>query len=204
MWILVAMSIVFAAVMAGVMMVSFYVERRSPQNKLQTVVAFSCDLTPAATQPMLPFSANRAQRRAQKATGEVIKLSSTQIHPSVPRTLDKAQLGLDVVNMGNYPISCILFSATTEIEEFEPPRSKFPKNPYLIPARGGRIRLSDNAIDMEQHTCGRLLGKMDVVLKYGYPGKEIYEIHTECKVNMIMEHHGFLSQIIADFTKQAT
>jgi len=86
MWILVAMSIVFAAVMAGVMMLSFYLERRSPLNKLQTVVAFSCDLTPAATQPTLPFSANRAQRRAQKATGEVIKLSPTQINPSVSRT----------------------------------------------------------------------------------------------------------------------
>jgi hypothetical protein len=87
--------------------------------------------------------------------------------------------------MGNYPISCILFSATTQIEEYEPPRSKFPKNPYLIPPGGGRIRLSDDAIEMEQHPCGRILGKMDTLLKYGYPGKEIYEIQTECRLILL-------------------
>jgi hypothetical protein len=202
MWILVAMSIVFAMVMLGLTSLTLYLERRSPINKLQTAVGFACDLTPAITQPQLPFGSNRSQRRAQKSIGDVVTLSPTQLNPNVSRTIDKAQLALDVVNNAPYPISCFISSASTNIEGFEPPRSTFPKPPYLIPVRG-YIRFSDDIIDMEQHPCGRLLGSMDMILKYGHPGKEIHEIHITCKVTIVMEHYGFVSQLTSDFTKQA-
>jgi hypothetical protein len=38
MWILVAMAVVFAMVMMGVVFLTTYLERRSPVNKLQTTV----------------------------------------------------------------------------------------------------------------------------------------------------------------------
>jgi hypothetical protein len=202
MWILVAMSIVFAMVMMGLVALTAYLERRSPINKLRATVAFACDLTPATTQPQLPFGSNRLQKRAQKSIGDVITLSSTQLNPNVPRTLDKAQFGIDIVNRAPYPISCFLFSASTSIDGLDPPRSTFPKPAYLIPV-GGYARFCDDAIDMEQRPCGRLLGTMDMILKYGHPGRENNEIHMDCKVTVVMEHYGFVSMLQSDFTKQS-
>src|SRR5690349_14707452 len=91
MWILVSMSVVFAFVTMGFAIMMLYLERKSPLNKLQSTVIFQCDLTPASTVPRLPF-VNRAQKRAQKSTGDVIALSPTQLDPSVQRTIDRAQL----------------------------------------------------------------------------------------------------------------
>jgi hypothetical protein len=46
-------------------------------------------------------------------------------------------------------------------------------------------------------------GAIDMVLKYGHPGKETNEINITCKVTIVMEHYGFVSQLSFDVTKQA-
>ena len=171
-------------------------ERNNPLNKLQWTVVFQCDLTPAEMQIPGP----RRQRLANKAMGNKIILSPTQIDASVTRTLDKAQLGVELVNIAHLPISCFVYSATTDIEGIIPPRSIFPRPPYIM-APGARIRLCDDAIDMEQHKCERMLGNVDFVIKYGRQGKETCELKIDSKVNIIMEHYGFVGHLVMDFTK---
>ncbi len=196
MWVAMATTLTTMGFAIVVFVIMLQSERNNPLNKLQWIVVFQCDITPATMQPV----GNRRQRLAQRAIGNQVMLSSTQLNPSVSRTIDKGQLGIELLNTANFPISCILFSANTDIEEIVPPRSIFPKAPYLL-APGARIRLCDDPIDMEQHQCGKLLGKVDIVIKYGKPGKESCEIKVDCKVNVIMEHYGFVSQLIMDFTK---
>jgi hypothetical protein len=53
----------------------------------------------------------------------------------------------------------------------------------------------DDSIDMDDRPCGRLVGSVGILIRYGRPGKEIYELHTECNVSIIMEHYGFVGMI---------
>ena len=54
---------------------------------------------------------------------------------------------------------------------------------------------------MEQRECGRLIGNMKILLKYGKPQKENLEYIFEGKVHILMEHYGFVSQLVLDLTR---
>ena len=124
-------------------------------------------------------------------------LSSTQIDPNVSRTIDKAQIGVEITNTAIFPISCFLENAETEIEGEKPPRSKFPKAAVMVPA-GSSMRFMDDAIDMEEFPCQRLAGKMDLSLKYGRPGKEVFELRPKGDLIIVMENSGLVSQILVN------
>jgi hypothetical protein len=188
MWAFVASSIVFMTLMLGMAASLAVRERNSPQNKLIAKAIINRDLTPRES----PLLGNRKQRRAQH--GLQTMLSSTQVTLGVNRTLDKVQVGIEVTNNAHFPISVILESADTEIETEKPPRSHFPKPSAICPA-GTSIRIMDDAITMDEFPCQRLTGKMDMLVKYGNPGNEIFEMHVKGSLDISLEPYGQVNSI---------
>jgi hypothetical protein len=188
MWAFVASSIVFMALMLGMVASLALRERNSPQNKLVAKAVINRDLTPRET----PLIGNRKQRRAQH--GLQTMLSSSQMAFGVNRTLDKVQVGIDVTNNAHFPISLILESADTEIEGEKPPRSHFPKPPAIVPA-GNTVRIVDDMIPMDEFPCQRLTGKMDMLVKYGTPGNEIFELHVTGSLDISLESYGHVNTV---------
>jgi hypothetical protein len=190
MWVMVGTAASFTLVVLGMAGVWLLKQQNTPQNRLVYNVIYQGDLTPA--NPSL--LGNRHQRRTQARRPPHQQLSSTQLDPNVTRTIDKGQLGIEVTNNALFPISCILQSAKSEIEGFEPPRTDYPKLPVVI-AAGQKIRICDEAMQMDQFPCQRLAGEIDLVVKYGLPGKEHFELHVKGPVAVVMEHYGHVSAV---------
>jgi hypothetical protein len=188
MWIIMATSLTAMAVVVCYLIIYLIVERNNPSNKIQWNPIFQVDLTPVK----MPAPGNRSTRRVQKLDDNI--LTTHNLNMNVSRTIDKGQLGLEIINNSPLTISCILMSAETSLQEYEPPRSKFPKPPTTI-LSGGRIRLTDEAFDMNKTPCGSLLGSIDMVIKYGKPGRERYELKVSGAVNVVMEHYGMVSSV---------
>jgi hypothetical protein len=194
MWILMAAALTFMAVTQALLRADELKERKNPEHKLSYVVIFQMDLNEA---PM-PIAGNRQQRRGQIARREPrLILSPIQLNPQVHRNIEKAQLGIEVTNNANFPMSILLYSADTEIGEFSPPRSDFPKKAAVIQAKD-KIRLMDDAIEMDDFPCQKLSGEMDLIVRYGLLGKEHYELRVKGPVLINMEHYGFVSSIMLD------
>lgn len=192
MWVIMASTITFASMTIALFMVDALRERKTPQNKLSTKMGFQCDLTPKT------IMGNRKERRAKAAQHlEPITLSSNQIDPAVSRTIDKGQLGIEVTNNALFPISCILQSATSELEGEFPPRSEYPKSRVIVPA-GSSIRVMDDAIEMDEYPCQKLKGRLDMLVKYGLPGNENFELHIKGSVDVVMQKSGLVSSIVLD------
>lgn len=189
MWVLMAMSLTFMGMTMGLLAGSLYIERKNPLNKLTYTVIFNCDLSPA--RPALLGS--RQQRRAS-GKQQLPDLSPTQLDVHVSRTIDIGQIGAEIVNQATFPISCILEEAETTVEEFQPPRSKFPKGPFLIPARD-KARLADDRIPMDGWPCQKMVGRVHMKIRYGRPGNEKFVLEIDGSVTVIMEHYGFVSQV---------
>ena len=111
------------------------------------------------------------------------------------RTLDKVQVGVEITNNAFFPISCFLESADTEIEGEKPPRSNFPK-PAAICQPGASIRVLDDAIPMDEFPCQRLSGKMDMLIKYGTPGNETFELRIKGTLDVLMESYGQVNAVM--------
>lgn len=191
MWILVGCSLIFMAVTQSLLRADEYRERRNPQNKIKQDVIFQCDLNTAE----VPFIGNRHQRRTQQAVGQPQRiLGSSELNPYVNRTLINGQIGIELTNMSTFPISCFLERAKTDIEGIEPPRSDFPKPPIIIQA-GGKIRVVDDRIELDDMECHRLSANMDLLIKYGLPGKEQFELHVKGPLTINMERWGYVSSI---------
>ena len=124
-------------------------------------------------------------------------ISSSQIVQNVSRTLDKAQIGVELTNNSYFPISVILEKAETEIEGETPPRSAFPKPPGIIDP-GASVRFMDDRIEMDQIPCQHLGGKIDMLIKYGRRGSEKYEMHVKGPVKIQIESNGFVGAIQLD------
>jgi hypothetical protein len=194
MWIVMATTLTAMGTVVTGAVVIYYLERKDPLNKLANFVVFQLDLTRAPRAE----TGNRQQRRGQR-TAEGLMLGSQQVDPRVPRTMDKAQLGVEVTNNSLYPISGFVERAYTEISGFIPPRSAFPKPPYII-LPGQKIRFVDDIIDMEQHPCGKLLGSINMDINYGRAGHEKYSIHVEGRVTITMDEYGLVTWINLDST----
>jgi hypothetical protein len=193
MWALMAGAVTFAMVTVGMLAIMGMRTQLSPQNKLMHKVVFQHDLTPCEA----PLIGTRQQRRAQSKQGEIQMLSKSQIVPNVNRTLDKAQLGVEVTNTSFHPISVILERAETEIEGERPPRSSFPKPPSVIDP-GHSVRVMDDPIEMEQIQCQPIGGKIDMLIKYGHKGATKFELQIRGTVRIQMESNGFVGAILLD------
>lgn len=176
MWIFMATAVAGAAAAVGIQNASTYLERKNPAHKLTIIkTLFNFDLVPVNPP-------NRRHRRAAASEGGA---------PAVPahRHFVKGQLGVEVWNRSSFPISVIVVSADTEIEGLRPPRVKFPKDPVII-APGTTVWVHDEAIDLQNMDCDNLDGRMDVMIKYGLPGKEHFEIRQTGTVEIFMEGFG--------------
>lgn len=200
MWVFVATALVFMAVMQALLRGAELSERKSPLNKLVLIGAHAAiSLTPA---PMpFPPQGNRAQRRAQGTTAppqQPPMLSPAQCAPGVARTIDTVQLGVIVRNVATFPISVLLFSAESEVATLRPPRSAFPKA-AILHSPGSTTFIHDDSIDMEEFPAQRLAGKLKLIIKYGLPGKEKYELKVDGDVDVVMENFGLVTQIGAQW-----
>ncbi len=184
MYVMVAAALAFAAVAQGALRASEYRERKSPLNKLRyNGTIFNFDLVSVTT--------NRKARRTHVAVNTRTKLPST-VEPLV-RELENGQLGVELVNFANFPISLIVHSADTEIEEFTPPRTQYPR-PAITVLPGIPIRVCDTSIPLKGTKCDKLEGKINLKIKYGLPGKEVYDLDIETKrVDVLMHANGFCS-----------
>ena len=192
-WIIMATALTaMATVIAGLAIV-FQMGRKNPANKLQYFIGLGMDLLPEHA----PAAGNRAAVRKAKSVDAVPVLGPTQLQMGVSRKISKAQIGLELVNASHIPISCYTLTATTALDGLEPGRSKYPKPPFLL-IPGARIRMYDDLIDMEQHPAGRKLGHIDMTIRYGHKGRETNELRVAGNVNVIMEHYGFVSQILLE------
>jgi hypothetical protein len=190
MWVMVGTAASFMFVVLAMAGTYALKQQQTPQNRLTYNVVYQGDLTPANP----PLLGNRHQRRSQRRQPHQ-QLSATQLDPHVSRTIDKGQLGIEVTNNALFPISLIFVSAKSEIEGFEPPRTDYPKPPIMI-AAGQKIRVCDEAMEMEQFPCQKLSGELDLFVRYGLPGKERFELHVKGPVSVVMEHYGFVSSVM--------
>jgi hypothetical protein len=189
-WTLVGSSVVFMTTSLGMLGHVAIKEKNTPQNKLLYKPIVNRDMTPREAPPV----GNRHQRLAQKAQHHEQTLSSSQVMFGVNRTLDAIQVGVELTNTALFPISCILVSADTEIEGEKPPRSNFPKAPAICPP-GNTIRMTDDSIPMEEFPCQRLTGKIDMIVKYGMPQNEMFELHIKGGLDIQMESSGIVNMV---------
>lgn len=192
MWIITATSLCLMAVTASYLLIVLIHEKRSPQNKLTYQPVYQQDLDC----PQAPLLGNRQQRRAQAPR----LLTSQELNPEVLRKIEKAQLGVEVYNNSPYPISTILRSSDTSILGERPRRSTFPK-PAAIVGPWSRMRIADDPIDMENAPCQKLSGWLDMVIMYGRPGNEKYELHPKGVLDIALTDYGFLSSITLSFNE---
>ena len=191
MWILMASALVFMAITTAMLNFNILKERNTPANKIQYGVVYNMDLAPAPA----PIAKGSSSRRLAVIDADARMLGPMEIVSDVKRTIQVSQLGIEVFNTATFPMSCILFYADTVIEGATPPRTTFPKPPYVVPA-GGRFRLTDERIAMNNIPCGKLTGTINVILKYGRVGKEKFEVSVKGGVEIVIEDNGKVASLI--------
>jgi hypothetical protein len=108
------------------------------------------------------------------------------------------QLGVEIRNDATFPISVILENAESEMEGLNPPRSKFPKQATIV-VPGMVVRISDEAIEMENMPCQKLIGKLDFKIKYGLPGKERFELHLKATSEIHLQPFGIITAVATNW-----
>jgi hypothetical protein len=177
MWVIMASALVFMAIVVSLYFGASYSIAKTPNNKLRYIGTLVMhDLTPE----------NRLTRRAKSANNSAIL--------TTVRAINKVQIGVQLHNIANFPISVYLKSAETTMQGKAPPRSIFPK-PSVTIVPGNAVILVDDPIDVGGLACGKIEGSMDIAVKYGLPGKEIYELRFKGKVDALFLSNGFLQSI---------
>lgn len=172
MWIIVGSALAFMGTVTGLLRGSEYIERKNPNGKIKFLTtSLGLDLVPLQ-------EPNRAQRRGG---------AQAVVH-TAPRQIDRAQLGAILINDSAFAISVIFESGESEIEGTMPPRSAYPKPPYIA-GPGNIFTLNDTRMSMNNMSCQNLAGKYRFKLKYGLPGKERFELVLSHSVEIQM-HPG--------------
>jgi hypothetical protein len=153
-----------AFVFMAILFASLQLERKNPENKL-TVVG-----------PMVGI--------------DYVKQKSS----NAARRIERAQWMFAIRNDAPFPISIIIESAETEIEELKPPRAKYPKSPVLLGARG-LLNIMDDPIDLRGRQCGNFVGEADFTVKYGYPGKERFVLRIKGAMLAAMLANGGVTSV---------
>jgi hypothetical protein len=121
--------------------------------------------------------------------------------PEVSRKIEKSQIGVEITNAAHFPISVLLTAASTSIGGVTPPRAVFPKGPGIV-GPYNKIRVLDDAMEMDGVPCQRLSGQMDLTIKYGKPGKEKFELNPRGIVDIVMTDFGFVSSVTLGFVAE--
>lgn len=181
MWVIMASTLAFAGMAVGLFTVSAYRQKETPEGKLRyNGTIFNFDL--------FPVPDNRKTRRVTASAGR--RVIPTNVEPLI-RELQYAQLGIELINYADFPMSLIVESADTEVEGKTPPRARYPKPPITV-LPGIPVRVCDDRIDVDRLKCDRLEGKMRIAIKYGRSGKEIHELKIRAqRVDVLMQPNGF-------------
>ncbi len=201
MWIAMASSVVVMAVTSTRIRAAEWAERNNPRHKLvATGVHFAASLLPTdVPEREIGSVGNRSERRSGRAPRHVMPahtLSEGQLQTDVPRELATGQIIVQMKNNAPFPISVALVAAETEVVGKRPPRTSFPKPPSTIPP-GETAGIPDAAIQMDGIPCGRMAGKLDMLLKYGRPGKETIEMRLIADLDIVIEDFGLVSAVIS-------
>jgi hypothetical protein len=175
MWILMATALAFMATMQGLLRASELIERKNPEYKLrflQSAIAIDFD---DQAQP------NRAARR----------IGNQQ---PLPRTINRMQLGVTLHNSAAFPIAVFIEHAESEIEEYKPPRTQYPKPTTIVPA-GSAFTLYDERMLMEHMQCRNIVGKYTIRVKYGLPKKEHFTFEHSASLNIQIHPLGIVTGI---------
>jgi hypothetical protein len=182
MWVLMASALAFMAVTHTAVKVYEIRQHIDPTNKLiyvQTVL--NLDLKGSKALPVTPGG----------STGK-------------PRKLDKLQIGVELHNRSNYPMSVILLSGETSVERKSPPRSVYPKAASII-GPGAIFRVHDDPIFMDGLECGkRLVGTMRFKVKYGLQGDEDDELNLEATLDISISTSGQFEFMYTHWVATAT
>jgi len=185
MWICLATAGTFMMITITLLASTAYKQFHDPANKLlYNATIFNFDLD--------SISHNRKARRANP----IRQQGNATIYLRPPeRTLLRGQLGIQVVNSANFPISIILEAAETEIEGNTPPRHKYPR-PAVTALPGIPITVCDLPIPLNGRRCDTLQGKLYMTIRYGLPGKENYKLEIRARrVDIMLSPNGFLSGV---------
>ena len=188
MWILMASALVFMAMTTATLNLNVIKQINTPLNKIQYWPIYNMDL---ASVPV-PTARGISSRKLAITETNIRMLGPIEIVDNVKRTIKVSQLGIEILNTATFPISCILFYADTSVEGVTPPRTAFPKGPYMIPA-GSKYKITDERIPMNDFPCGKLAGTVDITIKYGRPGKEKFEFSVKGNVEIMIEENGKFS-----------
>jgi hypothetical protein len=177
MWIIMASSLTFMAIIVAMFFVSSFTDMRTPAHKLRyisTVVAVDLAMPP-----------NRKSKRAS---------TSTTTLGIVQSYLDKVQVGVQLQNVAAFPISAHIVSATTKMSGKEPPRTEYPK-PSVTISPGNVVNMTDVPIEMHSLPCGKMEGVLDMKIKYGRKGRENFELLFKAKLEIFMRKDGLIQFI---------
>lgn len=110
------------------------------------------------------------------------------------RHLERMQLGVFVQNTSHFDLSAYIERADTQIEGNRPPIGQYPKAATKI-RPGQTVVLFDDLINMNSHRCGRLNGRLDMLVKYGEAKNEKYDIVLKANVDIMMRPDGNVENV---------
>lgn len=179
MWIIMAATLTFMGAAVGILNASQYRERRNPINKV--MVRNTIFFHNLADMPQ----ENRQIRRGIAKAKVVVALP--------PRRIIAGQLGMELLNIASFPIAIAVTNAETIIENKTPPRATFPK-PTIILQPGAPFWIHDDPITLNL-PCGVLKGRLDIAVKYGKPGREMYSLRRKGEVEIFLGPDGLLRNV---------
>ncbi len=184
MWIIMASALVFMGIAVGITYVDYYKNSKSPRNKIRYIGT------------MVNYDLIELNRHGNKANKKLAKNNVI-----LTRQIDKVQIGVQLRNDATFPISVILFSAKTEMEKIEPPRSDYPKKPIVL-LSGNTLQMMDVPIPMGGIECKKLEGRMELVIKYGLKGKENEVLEFKGRIDAMMLPAGFINGIYTSWDSE--
>jgi hypothetical protein len=121
--------------------------------------------------------------------------------PQTNRKLSKIQIGVQLFNAANYPVSAFTESVRTSIEG-HCPKETAVKRPVII-GPGNQLVMADHAIDLTDTACGPLKGRIEMTIKYGQKGKEKYTLEFKADLQIFIQPDGRLSQVFTNWDASA-
>jgi hypothetical protein len=176
-WVIMGSAVSFMAMAVGLFFSVSYASARTPAHKLRyvnTIVGTDLGSPP-----------NRKRKRASQATAV----------GGIPQSyLDKVQVGVQLQNTANFPISAFVEIAETEMLDKKPPRTTYPK-PSVTITPGNVVNMMDEPIELDGTPCGKMEGVLNIKIKYGRKGKEHFELSFKAKLEVFMRRDGLISAI---------
>lgn len=184
MWVLVGASLVFMGIAVGITYVDYYKNSKSPLNKIRYVGT------------IVNYDLIELNRHANKAKD---KLGKNNI--VLTRQINDVQIGVQLRNDATFPISVILFSAKTEMEKLKPRGYDYPKDPVIL-LPGNTLQTMDIPIAMGGIECKKLEGRMEIIIKYGFKGKENNTLEFKGRIDAMMLPVGFINGIYTSWDSE--